>query len=98
MLDRHTLTITKRHIDTHSPYALSFHLAFVPQSKRELDEEEADTGLEMENEFDGDMFDVPDPKPDEKDDDGEDGEEVGETLNPDLPSHGFCGSRLILSC
>ena len=28
--------------------------------QKELGEEEAETGMEMENEFDGEMFDVPD--------------------------------------
>jgi len=42
--------------------------------KKQLNEEEAETGMEMENDFDGEMFDVPDKDNAEKDQD-DDGEE-----------------------
>jgi midasin (ATPase involved in ribosome maturation) len=45
------------------------------EDQKQLDEEEAETGMEMENEFDGEMFDVPDKKDDENKDQDEDGEE-----------------------
>uniref|UniRef100_A0A7S3VEM6 Midasin n=1 Tax=Chaetoceros debilis TaxID=122233 RepID=A0A7S3VEM6_9STRA len=45
------------------------------QEQKELNEDEAETGMEMENEFDGEMFDVPDKKEDENDDKESDGEE-----------------------
>jgi midasin (ATPase involved in ribosome maturation) len=44
--------------------------------KNELDEEEADTGMEMENEFDGELFDVPDKQEDENGEDDDEEEEL----------------------
>ena len=45
------------------------------QEQRELDEDEAETGMEMENDFDGEMCDVPDKKEDDNDDQDDDDEE-----------------------
>eukprot|EP00979_Chaetoceros_neogracilis_P011124 scaffold2695_cov256-Chaetoceros_neogracile.AAC.6 len=47
------------------------------QDQKELNEDEAETGMEMENEFDGELFDVPDKKDDEnQDEDGDEEEEL----------------------
>ena len=43
--------------------------------QKQLNEEEAETGMEMENDFDGEMFDVPDKKDDIEKDQNDDGEE-----------------------
>ncbi len=43
--------------------------------QKELGEEEAETGMEMENEFDGELFDVPDKKEDDNEVDNDDDEE-----------------------
>eukprot|EP00980_Cylindrotheca_fusiformis_P010227 scaffold2271_cov130-Cylindrotheca_fusiformis.AAC.22 len=57
------------------------------QESRQLNEEEADQGMEMENDFDGDLCDIPDK---ERDDDMEENEgeeeldrELGENASPD---------------
>jgi MoxR-like ATPase len=47
------------------------------QESKELNEEEAQQGMEMEGDFEGDMFDVPEQsQDDDKDDDGDDEEEL----------------------
>lgn len=46
----------------------------VSEEKKELKEDEVDTGMEMEADFDGEKFDLPD-QPDEKNDDAESEEE-----------------------
>lgn len=45
------------------------------QERKELKEDEVDTGMEMENDFDGEKFDLPDQPEDQKDDDNKDEEE-----------------------
>ncbi len=56
------------------------------QQNKELGEEEADTGMEMENDFDGELFDVPDKKETEdgKDEKGEEelDREMGDDYDP----------------
>ena len=47
----------------------------------ELGEEEAETGMEMENEFDGELFDVPDKK---EDDNGQDDDDEEEELDREM--------------
>ena len=45
------------------------------EEQRQLGEDEAETGMEMENNFDGEMFDVPDKQDADKNDQGSDDEE-----------------------
>lgn len=56
------------------------------EPQEQLDKEEAQTGMEMENEFDGELFDVPDSKEneEEKDDEGEEelDREMGDGNDP----------------
>merc|ERR1711976_616651 len=43
--------------------------------QKELGEDEAETGMEMENEFDGELFDVPEKQQDENGSDNDDDDE-----------------------
>jgi len=57
------------------------------QEDRELNEEEADQGMEMEADFEGDMYDVPEDKKQEEDNEDEDAEEeldreMGDSSDP----------------
>jgi MoxR-like ATPase len=61
------------------------------QSK-ELDEEEAEKGMEMEGDFDGEMYDMPDKKPDDGAD-GEDDEE--EELDREMGDDGGPNEEVI---
>ena len=45
------------------------------QDNKELKEDEVDTGMEMENDFDGEKFDMPDQPDDDKDDESDEDEE-----------------------
>ena len=52
---------------------------------KEIDEEEAEKGMEMEGNFDGDMFDVPEPDKNEEKEEGEEEEldrEMGDGSDP----------------
>ncbi|KAK1736592.1 midasin [Skeletonema marinoi] len=49
--------------------------ASAQQERKELKEDEVDTGMEMENDFDGEKFDLPDQPEDQKEDDNGDDEE-----------------------
>lgn len=57
------------------------------QESKQLDEEEADKGMEMEDDFDGDMYDLPKKPEDENEIDGDEGEELerelGDSASPD---------------
>jgi midasin len=52
-----------------------------PQSSKELDKEQAEQGMEMEGDFEGEMFDLPEQPPDENNDDEDDGEELDREMN-----------------
>lgn len=59
-----------------------------PEERQQLNEEEAEQGMEMEGDFDGEMYDLPEKKPDDENDEEEqEGEEIdremGEDANPD---------------
>jgi midasin len=57
------------------------------QESKQLNEDEADQGMEMENDFDGDMCDLPDKEPDDEMEEQEGEEELdremGEDASPD---------------
>ncbi|CAJ1949588.1 unnamed protein product [Cylindrotheca closterium] len=56
------------------------------QESRQLDEDEADQGMEMENDFDGEMCDLPDKEPDDgmEEEEGEElDREMGDDASPD---------------
>ena len=58
-----------------------------PDEPKELNEEEADQGMEMEGDFDGEMYDLPEKPQDENEIEEQEGEELdtemGEDANPD---------------
>jgi MoxR-like ATPase len=62
------------------------------KGSKQLDEEEAEKGMEMEADFNGEMYDMPDPTPDVRDNDEED---TKEELDREMGEEGGANEEVI---